>query len=270
MKIPITMCHGISAGKGATPSLTEAHFDRLMGIASEMGFESIDYDTLAAWRAGTGSLPKHPIMIDFDHPVRSMRDEMFNVLERYGFRGNLFIHTGPLEAMYAAPLPPDDERTCMTWEEIGELMDAGWQIGAHTVNHPNLSHLSVEDPTGERLRQELDGCNATLQRHLGITPQDFAFTGTSWSTAAEREVMQRYRFGRLWIIGATGYQSDGKTVRYAEIVGTSESDEADGGPPAAIRYITTESHPYRLPSMDLQRLIYEPAAFRQYLENALT
>jgi len=44
----------------------------------------------------------------------------------------------------------------------------------------------------------------------------------------------------------------------------------DGGPPLAARYITRESPPYRLPSMELQRLIYQPAAFRAYLEGALT
>ena len=51
MRIPITMCHGIRPD-GDRP-LTVEHLDRLVGIAREMGFESIDYDDLAAWRDGT-------------------------------------------------------------------------------------------------------------------------------------------------------------------------------------------------------------------------
>jgi peptidoglycan/xylan/chitin deacetylase (PgdA/CDA1 family) len=266
MKIPITMCHGISTNH--KKPLTAEHFDCLMKIASDLGFESIDYDDLAAWREGSGTLPGRPIMIDFDHPVRSMRYEIHQVLSRYGFRGNLFINTGPLDQMYSVPLPPDEERKFMTWEEIGELRDAGWHIGAHTVTHPNLSQLSQEDPTGERLRAELQGCDETLQKHLGVTPRDFAFTGTSWSSVAEREVAGRYRFGRLWIVG-TEYQADGKAVRYADLVGAPGDDEADGGPPHAARYITKESNPYRLPSMEIQALIHEPEAFRRYLEGAL-
>ena len=266
MKIPITMCHGIATNH--KKPLGEEHFDRLMKIASDLGFESIDYDDLAAWREGTGALPEHPIMIDFDHPVKSMRYEIHDILSRYGFRGNLFINTGPLDQMYSAPLPSDEERKFMTWEEIGELVDAGWHIGAHTVTHPNLSQLSVEDPTGERLRAELEGCDETLKGHLGITPKDFAFTGTSWSSTAEREVSRRYRFGRLWIVGAE-YQADGKAVRYADMVGIPGDDEADGGPPNAARYITKESNAYRLPSMEIQALIHEPDAFREYLEGAL-
>ena len=65
------------------------------------------------------------------------------------------------------------------------------------------------------------------------------------------------------------YNVDGQTLRYAELVGVPGPDEADGGPPYAARYITEESDPYRLPSMELGALLYEPEAFRQYLEGAL-
>ncbi len=77
-------------------------------------------------------------------------------------------------------------------------------------------------------------------------------------------------FGRLWIVG-THYQADGREIRYADLVGAPGEDEADGGPPLAARYITRDSHPYRLPSMEIQRpLIYSPEAFRAYLEGALS
>lgn len=266
MRIPITMCHGITT-QGDQP-LTPEHFDSLVQIASELGFESMDYNQLEDWREGRGEIPAQPIMFDFDHPVKSMRYEVHDVLARYGYQGNLFVNTGPIEDMYSKPLPPDDERGFTTWDELGELMEAGWHLGSHTVTHPNLSQLSVEDPTGEKLRQELAQCDATLKERIGLTSKDFAFTGTSWSSAAEREVMKRYRFGRLWIVGSE-YQADGETVRYADLVGVEGDDEADGGPPAAARYITKHSHPYRLPSMELQRLVYQPEQFRKYLEAAL-
>ena len=62
MRIPITMCHGIrpTAAGALRHPLTEERFDTLMGIAAEMGFQSINYDQLAAWREGTASLPERP------------------------------------------------------------------------------------------------------------------------------------------------------------------------------------------------------------------
>ena len=65
------------------------------------------------------------------------------------------------------------------------------------------------------------------------------------------------------------YQVDGQPRRYAELVGAAGPDEPDGGPPRAARYVTREGDPYRLPSMDLQYLIHDLAAFRQYLTAAL-
>lgn len=66
------------------------------------------------------------------------------------------------------------------------------------------------------------------------------------------------------------YRADGKPVSYAELAGVEGSDEADGGPPYAARYITRNSNPYRLPSVDFQFLIHQPDAFRIYLEGALS
>ncbi len=178
-KIPIIMCHGVQRKAEGDKPLTLENLERLIKIAGELGFESINYDHLAAWRSGAETLPKRPIMIDFDHPVITMRYEVHEALSRFGFKGNLFINTGGLDAMYREPLPPTDKRELMTWEEIGELAGAGWHMGAHTVTHPNLSKLSLEDPSGEKIRAELVGNNETLRKHLGITPKDFAFTGNS-------------------------------------------------------------------------------------------
>ena len=127
MRIPITMCHGVrpTAAGALRHPLTEERFNALMGIAADMGFQSINYDQLAAWRDGTGSLPERPIMIDFDHPVVSMRREVFQTLERYGYKGNLFIYTSPYDPEYPRPLALAQVPEHMPWSEIRELRELG-------------------------------------------------------------------------------------------------------------------------------------------------
>lgn len=265
MNIPITMCHGTS--ESAQMPLDAERFDRYFAIAHELGFESITYDDLAAWRQGETELPSKPMMFDFDHAVKSIYHDVAPVMRRYGYTGNLFINTEPVTSMYEKGVPADEERKALIWEESAALLDMGWHIGAHTHTHPNLSQLSIDDPTGSQLRKELDTCDEILKKELGIIPKDFAFTGTSWSQTAEDEVAKRYRFGRLWIVGSK-YQADGRDIRYADLVGVPGTDEADGGPPKAARYITKDTPPYRLPSMEFQGLIYAFDAFRIYLEGA--
>jgi peptidoglycan/xylan/chitin deacetylase (PgdA/CDA1 family) len=274
VRIPIHMSHGVdrippSAARPGRQSLSAAQFDALYGIARDMGCETIGYDDLENWRNGTGTLPRRPLMIDFDHPTITMRYDMNDIMQRYGFRPTLFINTAGIEAQASkkGPLPKPDERQFMTWDEVGELFKAGWHIGAHTVNHPNLSDLSEKDSTGTMIAEELDQNNETIQQRLGFRPRDFAYTGTSFSTVAEREVKKRYRFGRLWIIN-NQYDMDGKPVRISDLMGVPGADEADGGPPKASRYITRNSNPYRLPSMDTNYLIHDVDPFRRYLEEA--
>lgn len=268
MRIPITMCHGTNRGPFFMPSphwrqrppLDVNHFEGYLRIASELGFQSISYDDLANVRTGNTTLPKRPMMFDFDHPNASIRHEIWPLMQRYGFAGNLFINTAPMEQV--------GDRRYMTWEEIKELVSSGWHIGSHMHNHYNMSYLGKKDPSGALIRAQLEKCDGILEKELGLVSKDFAYTTTTWSQVAENEVRKRYRFARLWIIG-THYETDSGCTRYADLVGVEGADEDDGGPPYAARYIIPETDPYKLPSMELEYLIYEHDAFRRYLEGAL-
>jgi peptidoglycan/xylan/chitin deacetylase (PgdA/CDA1 family) len=258
MRIPITICHGTSWRR--RPPLDAKHLEGHFQIASDLGFESISYHDLADWQAGKCTLPDRPIMFDFDHPERSIYRKIWPVMRPFGFAGNLFIHTAPMEKV-------GDERH-LTWEEIKELIAAGWNIGSHLHHHYNLWYLAQKDPSGALIREQMEKSDAILHEHLGIVPKDFAYTSTSWSVVAENEVKRRYRFGRLWIIGEP-YRTETGRIRYADLVGVPGPDEEDGGPPVAARYITQDTDPYKLPSMDLEHLIYEHDSFQRCLESAL-
>lgn len=265
-RIPCIIHHGIQYTR---KTLAPERFEEYLRILSEMGFETVTYDDLAKWRSGDADLPSRPVMIDVDHPRTSVRYEIFEAMRKYSFVSTLFVNTGGMEEMYKHPLPERSEREFMTWEEINDLIEAGWLIGAHTHTHPCLSALSVEDPSGNKIAEELEINDEIIRTRLGVTPRDFAFTGTSWSSIAEREVKKRYRFGRLWICGSE-YKADGRKIRFAELAGAEEPDESDGGPPFSARYITKQTDPYRLPSMELLFLIFDYDDFRKYLENSMT
>lgn len=268
MRIPITMCHGTNRGPyfmpkprwRERPPLTAEHFEGYMRIAAGLGFESITYDQLAAWRSGAVPLPQRPLMFDFDHPNRSIGREIWPLMRRHGFTGNLFINTAAMEK--------EGDRRYLTWDEIGEMAASGWQIGSHLHHHISVAYLAQKDPSGAMIREEMERCDAILHERLGIVSRDFAYTTTTWSEAAEREVAKRYRFARLWVIG-THYDTEAGRVRFADLAGVEGDDEADGGPPQEARYITERTNPYRLPSMDLEYLIHGHDAFRRYLHGAI-
>jgi peptidoglycan/xylan/chitin deacetylase (PgdA/CDA1 family) len=58
----------------------------------------------------------------------------------------------------------------MSWEQAGELLDQGFEIGAHTITHPILAAC-----TPERREQEILGSKKRIEEKLGIECRHFAF-----------------------------------------------------------------------------------------------
>ncbi len=261
------MSHGTTRGRyfmpkprwRELPPLDAARFELYFRVASEMGFESISYDDLEAWRERDEPLPGRPILFDFDHPNLSIHREVWPIMRRYGFAGTLFINT--------VAMGKESLGRFMSWDDVRELVADGWGIGSHMHNHIGVDYLAATDPTGALIEEQVEKCDAILYENLGIVSRDFAYTMTTWSQAAENAVRNRYRFARLWTVGSH-LATDKGPIRFADLAGVAGDDEADGGPPSAARYITKPTHPYRLPAMDFEYLIHDEAAFRRYLVGA--
>jgi peptidoglycan/xylan/chitin deacetylase (PgdA/CDA1 family) len=64
----------------------------------------------------------------------------------------------------------DAQMPYMGWDEVKQLHAAGWTIGAHTVSHPLLTALSVEEA-----RHEIVDCAQEIAEHIGEYPRLFAY-----------------------------------------------------------------------------------------------
>ena len=261
------MCHGLSPDHPEVP-ITKEYIYEIMSFCKKSGFTSINYNDLEGFMYHGSSLPSKPIMFDFDHPMLNILKGIAPIMSEFGYVGNIFVNTGFIDQKREEDLKQHNRTDIMSWDQVGEIIDLGWHLGAHTVTHPNLSKLVENDPDGKKIAWELDESNYILHKQLGIKAKDFAFTGTSWSQVAEDAVKERYRFGRLWIIGSD-YQANGEVIKFSQLAGVECDDEDDGGPPFSARFINKKTHPYRLPSMDIQYpLMYGIDKFKRYLDNA--
>jgi peptidoglycan/xylan/chitin deacetylase (PgdA/CDA1 family) len=72
-------------------------------------------------------------------------------------------YLGRLARAHGAPLAGDQERDAfMTWDDARELHRRGFALGAHTVSHPIMSRLSLE-----QAETELRECKSRIERELG-------------------------------------------------------------------------------------------------------
>jgi len=58
----------------------------------------------------------------------------------------------------------------MSWDQVRELRDMGFEIGSHTMNHIDLGVVK-----GEEARAEIVGAKKRLQEELGITVDLFSY-----------------------------------------------------------------------------------------------
>jgi len=73
------------------------------------------------------------------------------------------------KALDVRPLLPED-RVMMDWRQIKALHEAGHIIGSHTMTHPNLAHIDVDE-----MRYEIEESKRVLEKQLGSPVVHFSY-----------------------------------------------------------------------------------------------
>jgi peptidoglycan/xylan/chitin deacetylase (PgdA/CDA1 family) len=122
-----------------------------------------------------GEAPSKAVAITFDDGYRSVHRLARPILDEFGMLATLFVPTDFIGSEEPMAWPGIDrwlggeherELIPMSWDEVRELRDAGWEIGSHTKSHPKLTQVSdaelVEQLAGSRLECEhqLGACDS--------------------------------------------------------------------------------------------------------------
>jgi len=159
-------------------------FARHVREIQRLGLPSVDPKT---WD------PQHPtrgILWTFDDGFEGVYRYAFPILERWGIRAMVFVVVNAIgranlwDATFGRPVRH------LTRDELHALHRAGWQIGSHSLTHPDLTYLSSAD-----LRREVIESKARLEDLLGEEVQAFCYPFGRWN-AWVREMVQEagYRY----------------------------------------------------------------------------
>jgi peptidoglycan/xylan/chitin deacetylase (PgdA/CDA1 family) len=159
-EVPVLMYHVIADPPPGAPwphlFVSRAEFVAQVAWLQTHGFEAV---TLAQvwrhWHHGA-PLPKRPIVLSFDDGYHSVAAVALPVLAERGWAGMLNLKLGNI-----------GEPGGLTERQVRRLLAAGWELGAHTLTHPDLRTL--DDAALER---EVSGSRTALRRRFGI-PVDF-------------------------------------------------------------------------------------------------
>lgn len=129
-------------------------------------------------------IPDRLVVLTFDDASRSHYTNVAPLLKEYGFGATFFITEG-----FDFKTNKEDY---LTWEQIRELHEDGFEIGNHTRDH-----LGITDQTVGRLAEQLEGIAAECDAHGIPRPVTFAWPGNA-ITAKGFDVLAQHgiRFAR--------------------------------------------------------------------------
>lgn len=174
-EVPILMYHAIEAPPPGTayPALYVpfAEFKDQMRWLSRKGYNAVTMGELFDAWFNHAAIAENPAVISFDDGIQSQYTHAFRALAKRGWPGVLNLEVKNL-----------DEGDIGA-EQVEEMIGAGWEIGSHTLTHPDLSGLSGSD-----LEREVADSRAELSDRLGVPVDFFCYPSGSYDAEAVKAV----------------------------------------------------------------------------------
>lgn len=105
------------------------------------------------------------VALSWDGGWETVHSRALPILQQHGMVSTVYVTTWFVSRL-ATPLVP---QPALTWDQVGELADAGWEISNHTRTHPRLSDVSAT-----RLEHEVLGAKQDLVDR-GFAAPGFAY-----------------------------------------------------------------------------------------------
>ncbi len=163
----IVLCyHAVSPRWKADLAVSPLALERQVGLLLRRGYRASTFSDLIAQQPGG-----RRFAVTFDDSYRSVIEHAFPILARLGVVATVFVPTDFVgqERPMSWPgidewlgTPDEQELVPMGWNELRDLIRAGWEVGSHTCSHPRLTTLDARQLADELLRSKVT-CEATLQ-----------------------------------------------------------------------------------------------------------
>jgi peptidoglycan/xylan/chitin deacetylase (PgdA/CDA1 family) len=146
------------------PSRFRAQLEMLL----DAGFRFETVAELAREAAG-GSPPPGIAAVSFDDAMRNVRLNALPILRELGIVATMYVPTDWL-GRTSPWIAPGGDGAILRADELHDLVDAGWELGAHTLTHADLSQLDYDGA-----RREIEGSCAALREIAGVEVQTLAY-----------------------------------------------------------------------------------------------
>jgi peptidoglycan/xylan/chitin deacetylase (PgdA/CDA1 family) len=166
----VLVYHRIDNYKGGLKSLyvKPSTFEKQMNYLFRRGYRTISLTELkAAVQKNDKKFLRKKFCITFDDGYEDLLNA-YPVLKKYGFVATVFIHTQAVKDGYYT-YPSMTEAKMISFDRLKKILDV-FEIGSHTVSHPDLSKVSEE-----KIVYELKESKKIIEDTLGVKIYHFCY-----------------------------------------------------------------------------------------------
>jgi peptidoglycan/xylan/chitin deacetylase (PgdA/CDA1 family) len=172
----LVLCyHAVSSSWSADLAVTPHALERQLSLLLKRGYRGATFAEAVAAAPESG----RTLVVTFDDAFESVYRLAGGVLASLGLQGTVFVPSA--QALRDQPMtwpgidhwlgsPHEHELRGMSGQQLRSLAADGWEIGAHTQNHPRLTELSDAE-----LASELRGSKEDCERELGTPCRTLAY-----------------------------------------------------------------------------------------------
>jgi len=127
-KVPILLYHDFSKTRPSKMRVLETSFEEQMRFLKENDYHVITLGQFLDFMELKEQIPKKSVVITIDDGWKSLYTIAYPILKKYNFPATLFVYTDFIGG-----------KKGLTWDQIKELADNGFDIECHTKTHRYLT-----------------------------------------------------------------------------------------------------------------------------------
>ena len=187
-----------------------ARFAEQMRWLHDAGYQTVSFLQAVQFAGAAAELPSKAVVITFDDGFEDNFRYAYPAMGRYGFTGCFFVPSEFVASQSNGHLPEDRP---MSWAQLRELLQAGHEIGAHSVSHVKLTTIIAE-----QMVQEVRGSKRMLEQGLEHPVDFFCYPAGDYNAAVRDAVQASGYFGACTVKpGANHPRTDRFALKRTEI-----------------------------------------------------
>lgn len=154
--------------------VTKDKFEKHLKYFKKSGFQSITLEEYEDFREGKiplSKFPKKPLMLTFDDGFENNYTNLFPLLLKYNYKASIFIlGDRKIEYNYWDSENKNDIEKLLKTEQILEMHNKGIDFQSHTMTHPNLVDMNVDE-----IKNEIANSKISIEKLLNKKIVAFAY-----------------------------------------------------------------------------------------------